>query len=137
VNKKEAAARHPLALAFLGDAVWTIYIRRAIVQNHNCKVNQLHRVTSMYVNATAQSKIFSAIELMFSDDELDVANRARNANHNTTPKNCVLADYKRATAFEAALGYITLHGNQERVRQICDRAYEYFSNYLNEVQNDY
>jgi ribonuclease-3 family protein len=132
VNKKEVAQRNPLALAFVGDGVWTIYVRRAVVECVNTKVNALHRATSAFVNAAAQSKIYGELEKMLTEDELDIANRARNAHHNTTPKNATLADYKRSTALEAVLGYIYLQEDEARTKQLCDHAYSFYKKYLEE-----
>lgn len=111
----EAANKNPLTLAFVGDAYWTLYIRRRLIEKSNGKVNALHQEANKYVCATAQSKYFNKIAPFLTEVELAVAGRARNTHQHTMSKNATMADYKLATAFEAVIGFNHLVGNEQRL----------------------
>ena len=105
------ATKNPLVLAFVGDAYWTLYVREQLGRNSNAKAGALHLAANKYVSATAQAGFFEKIAPLLSDTEIAIAGRARNADSHTRPKNCTLAKYKLATAFEAVVGYNYLIGN--------------------------
>ena len=105
---------HPLALAFIGDAVMGLKVKQQIVAD--VKVNELHKRASQLICAKSQSKLYDALQL--TGDETDIANRAFNAKHHTVPKNCTLVEYRKATALEAVIGYNWLQKNYERVEEI-------------------
>ena len=115
---KEVALKNTLALAFVGDSVMDLLTREKLVQNTNFNVAILHKQASSVVCARAQSKCFLEIEPQLTEDELDVARRARNAKHHTTPSNCSLTEYRNATALEAVIGYNWLSGNKERCAEL-------------------
>lgn len=117
----QTASKHPLALAFAGDAVWTLYVRERLVNITDYKVGELHARTAEMVCAGAQSKFFAVIEPHLTEQEQEIARRARNTHNNTVPKNATLADYKRATAFEAVIGYNHLCGNKERIAELISK----------------
>ena len=121
ININEFATKHPLALAFVGDAVWTLIVRERIVASADCKPGELHARTSRVVCASAQSKFLETIEPHLAEIEQDIAKRARNAHNNTVPKNASLTDYKRATAFEAVLGFNHLCGSTERINELINK----------------
>ena len=106
-----------LVLAFVGDAVQTLFVREALVKR-DCKVSELHTLASKIVCARAQAKRLDEIFDTLTEEERDIATRARNAQHNTVPKNCTIADYHKATALEAVIGFNYLAGNIERVKEI-------------------
>jgi ribonuclease-3 family protein len=118
VTTKDIAAKNPLALAFVGDAYWTLYIRRMLISKSNGKANALHQAANRYVCATAQSGFYHKIAPFFTEVEANIAGRARNSECNTRPKNCTLAEYKLATAFEAVVGYNLLIGNKKRLNNL-------------------
>ena len=105
----------PTALAFVGDAVHTLYIRRKTVESGYGQYT-LHQKTSGYVNAKAQAAVFDALmeSGTFSDDELEIARRAKNAHLHSRAKAASPADYHKATAFESVIGYHELIGNVVR-----------------------
>ena len=118
--KKEVMNKNPLVLAFLGDAVMTLHIRQALInQGSAAKISHLHTQASKLVCAKAQAEHFDTVSQTFDTDEEDISRRSRNAQHNTVPKNCTLADYKKATALEAVIGYNFLVGNLQRVQFLC------------------
>lgn len=114
-SAKDIASKNPLALAFVGDAYWTLYIRRMLIGRSNGKVNALHQAANKFVCAVAQSGFFHKIAPFLTEVEANIAGRARNSECNTRPKNCTLAEYKLATAFEAVVGYNLLIGNKKRL----------------------
>ena len=118
MTTKDIAAKNPLALAFVGDAYWTLYIRRMLISKSNGKVNALHQAANKFVCATAQSGFYHKIAPFLTDIESNIAGRARNSECNTRPKNCTLAEYKLATAFEAVVGYNLLIGNKKRLNNL-------------------
>lgn len=121
-----AKSFNPLNLAFMGDAIYENYIRRYLVLNHpDFKVNELHRYCISFVKATSQAKIALALMDSFTDEEKYIYKRGRNAQSATVPKNTPVTDYKRATGFEAVLGYLFLTGQIERLEEIIEAAILY------------
>jgi len=96
--------KNPLILAFVGDAVHTLQVRQQLMAN-DCKVADLHKLASSECCAKAQAKKYDELYDSFTQNEKEIANRARNAKHNTVPKSCTLTEYQKATAFEAVIGY--------------------------------
>ena len=109
---------NPLVLAYIGDAVYEVYVRVHITKNGFNKTNKLHKEATTYVSARAQARILESLEESLSEDELTIVRRGRNAHSNTIPKNATIADYKKATAFEALIGYLFLSKNNERLEEI-------------------
>jgi len=118
VTTYDASTKNPLVLAFVGDAYWTLYIRRMLIEKSNGKVNMLHQAANKYVCAVTQSGYFHKIAPFLTEVEANIAGRARNSECNTRPKNCTLAEYKLATAFEAVVGYNLLIGNKRRLQNL-------------------
>ena len=115
MTTNDYASKNPLVLAFVGDAYWTLYIRRMLIEKSNGKVNALHQAANKYVCAITQSGYYHKIAPFLTEVEANIAGRARNSECNTRPKNCTLAEYKLATAFEAVVGYNLLIGNKKRL----------------------
>lgn len=105
----------PLTLAFVGDAVFSLYIREMLVCDANRPVGKLHTLSVKWVKAEAQSKGMHAILPMLSEKEAEVFKRGRNAHTSHTPKNQSGCDYHYATGFEALVGYLYLKDNGERL----------------------
>ena len=112
----ELTQKHPLALAFIGDAVMNLLVKEQIVTTNNTRVNDLHKQASAILSAKAQAVLYDKLPL--TQAEREVATRAFNAKHNTVPKNCTLAEYRSATALEAVIGYNWLLGNRKRVEEL-------------------
>ena len=117
MEKTAAKQLSPLALAFLGDAVFGLYVREKILLQGNAPAQQLHRKAVGYVCARAQSKAVEEIAGLLSPDEESVYRRGRNA-HSRPPKNADVADYRRATGLEALFGYLHLCGETDRARDL-------------------
>ncbi len=112
----------PLALAFLGDAVFEIYVREHILKKANAPVDSLHRKAVKYVKASAQCEAFDKIEPHLTEKELRIFKRGRNAKSNTKAKNAALSEYKKATGFEALLGYLHINGEISRLNELLSLA---------------
>ena len=115
---------NPLSLAFVGDAVFTLFVRTNLALAHDNKAGALHSMANKYVKATAQAKIFDSLAPLFTQREQDIARRARNHHNTTKAKNATLGDYKKATSFEAVLGYLYLIGNYERLNFLLNKGKE-------------
>jgi len=113
---------NPLVLAYIGDAVYELYVRIHISKNGALKTNTLHRASIGFVCAKAQAGILDKIEESLDEEELNIVRRGRNANSNTIPKNASVADYKKATAFEALIGYLFLKNDITRLEEIISIA---------------
>ena len=105
----------PLTLAYIGDAVYELIIRTVLVKKGNCPVNRLHKKASSLVKAGAQSAIMEVIEEKLTPEELSVYRRGRNAHSPTMAKHATMADYRRATGFEALMGYLYLKEDYTRM----------------------
>lgn len=114
----------PLTLAYIGDAVYEIIIRTVVVERGNRAAERLHKRSIKYVNAATQAAMAEALMDELSEDELAVYKRGRNAKSYTTAKNASVGDYRKATGFEALLGYLYLQDKMERVIELVKTALE-------------
>ncbi len=111
-----------LELAYLGDSVYDLYVRARLVREGG-HVRDMHRAAVSLVCAHAQAGAFARVEEALTERERDVARRARNA-HQTPPRHADAAEYHRATALEALVGYLFVTGQTERMEEILDLALE-------------
>jgi len=102
-------------LAFIGDAYFSLIVRTHTLNEKTAKPVILHKMTTCYVNAEAQSKFLITLMPLLNQEEQDIVRRARNAPSNTKSKNYGLAEYKKATGLEALFGYLYLTNQQERI----------------------
>ena len=105
----------PLTLAYIGDGVYELIIRTILVKKGNCPVNRLPKKATSLVKAGAQSAIMEVIEEKLTPEELSVYRRGRNAHSPTMAKHATMADYRRATGFEALMGYLYLKEDYTRM----------------------
>ena len=112
----------PLTLAFLGDAVFEAFVRERMVRKANVPVNKLNKKSSALVCATAQSRMIRKIRDELTEAEFAVYKRGRNAKSKTSAKNAGIKDYRRASGFEALIGYLYLDGQKERLRYLMEKA---------------
>ncbi len=110
-----------LALAYLGDAVYELYVRNHLLAKGNFSVNELHKAAVHYVQAKAQSDAITALEQELTEEEMRVYKRGRNAKPATLPKHANVGDYHRATGLEALIGYLYLEGNTPRLTQLFEK----------------
>lgn len=115
-----------LVLAYLGDSVYEIYVRKFLINHNISNVNNLQKAAIKYVSAKAQSMFLNKmIEVNFlTDEEMNVVKRARNCKCASHPKNCDIITYKYATGLEALIGYLELSNNIERVDKIMNFIFE-------------
>ena len=113
-KQQDVRAYSPLALAYIGDAIYDLIIRTVVVGRANRPVAELHRLTVRYVSAEAQSRIVQTLMERFTEEEMSIYRRGKNAKPHTTAKNASAADYMKATGLEAVLGYLYLTDNMER-----------------------
>ena len=105
----------PLALAYIGDGVYELIIRTILVEQGNTKAAKLHKWASALVKASAQSAMMEVLKPLLTDQEMAVYKRGRNAKSPTMAKNATVADYRRATGFEALIGWLYLSGEYKRM----------------------
>ena len=108
----------PLALAYIGDGIFDLVVRTLVVGKGNTKASQLHYQTSHIVKAQSQAKMIEALEADLTQEEADVYRRGRNAKSPTMAKNASMSDYRKATGFEALMGYLYLTDRFERVVEL-------------------
>lgn len=106
----------PLVLAYVGDAVFELYIRTQLAAQR-ARVHELHKAAVHYVQAKAQAEIVHQWEPLLTEEEKSIVRRGRNAR-SAPPKNAAVADYRYSTGFEALLGYLYLSGRQERLMEL-------------------
>ena len=108
----------PLVWAYVGDAVYELYIRTNLVNNTKLNPHKLHVEAIKYVKAQAQAKILEKITEILTEEEKDIVRRGRNAQNHHLPKNANLDEYSHATAFEALIGYLYLTKQDDRLSEI-------------------
>ena len=113
--------RNVLVLAYLGDAIYELYVREYLIRNNIVKVNLLQKEAIKYVSAKAQAKIINNLieKNILNDEELEIFYRARNHKGTRHPKNTDIITYKHSTGFEAIIGYLYLQ-DKERLDKIIN-----------------
>ena len=114
----------PLVLAYIGDAVYEVVVRSLLVGRGNAQANRLHKEASTRGNAGAQSASLEGIKEELTEEEMQVFKRGRNANSATMAKHATMSDYRRATGFEALMGYLYLTGRTERILELAKKGLE-------------
>lgn len=114
----------PLTLAYIGDAVFEIIIRTLIVERGQRAANTLHKHTTRIVCAQTQAKLIDAVYGHLTEEEQEIYRRGKNTKLHSTAKNASLADYRRATGFEALCGYLFLRDDTERILWLVGQAIE-------------
>lgn len=111
----------PLALAYIGDSVYELYIREKLLLSGVTNVRQLHGKAVGYVKAKAQAEGLRRIMDILTEEELNVVKRGRNAKSYTVPKNADVQDYRHATGLEALIGYLYLKGDTDRLMFLMEQ----------------
>ena len=124
IDESQAKIMQPLVLAMIGDSVQTLFVRTHIASKFGVKVNKMNKMVSSVVKAGSQFKTFKKIEEMLTEDEQDIARRARNTHIHSKAKNFSYAEYIYATALEALVGYLYLTGKKERLEMILTTSLE-------------
>lgn len=115
---KDPKLLNPLVLAYMGDAVYEVFVRQYVISLPNHRPNHLHRLATKFVSAKAQAKALEAWLPLLSEEEAEMVRRGRNAKSGTSPKNTDILVYRHSTAFECLLGYLYYIGRHERLEQL-------------------
>mgnify|MGYP004704077397 CR=1 FL=1 len=121
-SENEVNTMAPLVLAYIGDAVYEVFIRTLLISEGNTPVHKLHKRSIEYVKAKAQSDIIHRIMEKLDPDELNIVRRGRNAKSGTIPKNADVTEYKYATGFESLIGYLYLKKDNDRLMEVLKMA---------------
>ena len=108
----------PLTWAYIGDAVYELYIRKKLVEETNMKPHKLHIEAIKYVKAKSQAEKLEKIYENLTDEEKDIVRRARNTQNHHLPKNSNVQEYMYSTAFEALIGYLYLMNRFNRLDEL-------------------
>ena len=117
---EECLSADAVMLAYIGDAVYSMYVRERVVQMNITKVQVLHTIVTEFICAKAQ--VLFEIEDTFTEQEQAIARRARNSNVNV-PKSSSVQEYRSSTAFEAVLGFLYETRQDERLQHIMGQAF--------------
>ena len=118
MEKVDIRTYSPLTLAYIGDAVFDLVIRSLVVMKGNTSNNNLHKSVTKYVSAIGQGRILDKIAPVLTEEELGIYRRGKNAKPNSKAKNATLAEYLKATGFEALIGYLYLKGDEDRMIEL-------------------
>lgn len=124
LTEKEAQNVNGLVLAYVGDAVQSLYVRHQLATLRAFKAGDLHKMTSSRVNAHMQANLAEKLFDSLTEDEQAIYLRGRNSKSHHKAKNQSGADYRKATGLEAVLGYLYLTGKTDRICQILGEVYE-------------
>ena len=124
-NEKRAIDYAPLSLAYIGDGVYELYVRsRIIKENPDLPAHKLHKEAIKYVKAEAQSRSIEAMLPYLTEAETAQFKRGRNAKSPTSAKNASIVDYRRATGFEALIGFLYINKSDERLNELMTIAFD-------------
>ena len=118
MTTEKAKQLSPVTLAFVGDAVYSLYVRSALVENGDKKLVDLQKASCDKVSAHGQNLLLHDVEQNFTEEEREIFKRGRNAKKSTNSKHASVAEYNASTGFEAVLGFLYLTGNYQRIAQL-------------------
>lgn len=118
LTEKEASGYSPNVLAFYGDCVYELLVRKRVVLKGSTSAGRLHDLAVKQVRAPYQSQAVAVIEPMLTEREADILRRGRNAGGISVPKSAKPSEYRRATALETLFGYLSLTGQDERIEEL-------------------
>ena len=116
-EKKDYSLLSGLTLAYIGDAIYEVYIRDFLIRSGQTRPNQLHRLATHYVSAKAQHFLIEEMmkEDVLTEEEKAIYKRGRNAKSHTSAKNTSVFIYRASTGFECLIGYLHLTDQKERL----------------------
>ena len=115
LEEQDLRTYSPLTLAYIGDAIFELVVRTVLVERKNTQAEKLHKAATKIVKAETQALLIEAVKDDLTEEELAVYKRGRNAKAVTRAKNATMSEYRRATGFEALMGYLYLKGDMERM----------------------
>ena len=113
----------PLVLAYVGDAVFHLFVRRRLLSYVQSPVDVVSRFGAKFVSAVFQARAYTAVEPMLTEEETSVFRRGRNA-HSRSPRSATVQEYHISTGFEALLGTLYLRNEKERLGEILEAAFQ-------------
>ncbi len=132
-ESEEAVSRNysGLALAYIGDSIFDLYIKDYFVRKNNMQTEKYHKVVTGIVKAVNQAALIDRLieEEKLTETELEIYKRGRNSSVHTKAKNATMGEYKKATGFESVLGFNYLTGNKDRLAFFAGEALS-FAGYL-------
>jgi ribonuclease-3 family protein len=128
---KDGSLPAPLALAYLGDAVFSLYVRTRLVELERNKMQVLSSVSAQVVSAVKQALALQAVLPLLADDELAIARRGKNAK-SAVPKSATIAEYRQSTGLECLFGWLFWQGREERLAQLMEKSFTIIINTLSE-----
>lgn len=111
----------PLALAYIGDCVYELFIRTYVLSQGNRSVDKMHKASRELVKASSQAKLYFLLQDELTEEEEAILKRGRNAKSVSHPKNGDIIDYRHATGFEALIGYLYVEGKIERIKELIHK----------------
>lgn len=127
ITVSEAKNYNSLVFAFVGDAVFSLYVRTYFATKTTAKAGILHSKTSNIVKAKTQALILDNIFELLTEQEKMVLNNARNLHTKNIAKNSNIEEYKKSTSFEAVLGYLYITNQKQRLNEILNLCEKYFN----------
>ena len=118
LEEQDLRTYSPLTLAYIGDAIFELVVRTVLVERKNTQAEKLHKAATKIVKAETQALMIEAIKEELTEEELAVYKRGRNAKAVTRAKNATMSEYRRATGFEALMGYLYLKGDIARMLEL-------------------
>ena len=119
-NELEVTMLSPLTWAYVGDAVYELYIRTHLVNKTNLKPHKLHIEAIKYVKAQSQAQALKKIEVNLTEKEKEIVRRGRNTENHHVAKNASVQEYMYSTAFEALIGYLYLKNQEKRIKELVE-----------------
>ena len=120
ITKDKVLSLSPLVLAYVGDAIFELFIRTFLIGKGEVKVGQLHKKSICFVKAKSQAELVKKLLEVLTEEETSIIRRGRNIKPASPPKNADIMDYRYATGFEALIGYLYLMEKHERLQQILE-----------------
>lgn len=117
MDEKQVNEMAPLTWAYIGDAVFELYIREKLVKNTKLKPHKLHIESIKHVKASAQAETLKKLEEKLTDEEKEIVRRGRNTKNHHLPKNANVNDYMYSTAFEGLIGYLYLSRKRGKAKR--------------------
>ena len=121
MDKSKAINVNPIVLAFVGDAVYSLFVREKLIFEKDSKSGELNKLATNSVNACAQAEFVKDILPLLTEEELGIFKRARNAKKGTKAKHATVAEYNASTGFESLLGYLYLTGDNDRLNFLLNK----------------
>ena len=118
LEEQDLRTYSPLTLAYIGDAIFELVVRTVLVERKNTQAEKLHKAATKIVKAETQALMIEDIKEALTEEELAVYKRGRNAKAVTRAKNATMSEYRRATGFEALMGYLYLKGDIVRMIEL-------------------